>query len=150
MAEGRVKDRANEPAGIESDKCPFGTRTPPRLGPSQLLQARSKFWPCRRPRKSYSGLARRRCRKFRLGLPIIRDSRSSKGGEVGTSRTVATQNHYTIGRRPSDRCYTSLCSAFCSLTKLDQLASEWGEGYFLAQAVFSAETLCLAFTVDRQ
>ena len=150
MAEGRVKDRANEPGRHRVRQMSFRDPNAPRLGPSQLLQARSKFRPCRRPRKSYSGLARRRCRKFRRGLPIIRDSRSSKGGEVGTSRTVATQNHYTIGRWPSDRCYTSLCSAFCSLTKLDQLASEWGEGYFLAQAVFSAEPLRLAFTVDRQ
>src|ERR1700730_7951307 len=70
MAEGRCKDRANEPAGTGSNKCPFGPRTPPRLGPSQLLQAWSKFGPCRRPRKPYSGLARRRCRKLCLGLPI--------------------------------------------------------------------------------
>jgi hypothetical protein len=53
-----------------------------------------------------------------------RDHRSSKGGEVGTYRTVATQNHYTIGRWSSERCYTSLCSAFCSFTKRDQLGSE--------------------------
>ena len=79
-----------------------------------------------------------------------RDHRSSKGGEVGTYRTVATQSHYTIGRQSSERCYTSLCSAFCSFTKLDQLGSEWRKGYFLAQAVFSTQTHCLAFTVDRQ
>src|SRR5712672_1052744 len=53
-----------------------------------------------------------------------RDHRSSKGVEVGTYRTAATQNHYTIGRWSSEWCYTSLCSAFCSFTKPDQLGSE--------------------------
>jgi hypothetical protein len=114
------------------------------------VQTRSKFGPCRRPRKPYSGLARRRCRKLRLGLPITPDhsviqrwgSRYLQDGsnsEPVHNRPVVVREvlHLTVQR-------------VLLVTKLDQLGSEWEEGYFLAQAVFSTQTHCLAFTAERQ
>jgi hypothetical protein len=136
-----------------SDQMSFRDLRPARLarlGPSRLLQARSKFEPYRRPRKPYSGLGRRRCRKLRLGLPnIVTIGHPKVGKSVLKGRWQFRTATQSAGSRPRG-CYISLCSAFCSFTKLDQLGSDWGERYFLAQAVFSVETHCLAFTVDRQ
>jgi hypothetical protein len=150
MAEGRVKDRANEPAGTGSDKCPFGTRTPARLGPSQTASSLVEVRALPPAPQALFGLARRRCRKLCLGLPItVTIGHPKVGKSVLIGRQQLRTTTQSAGGRPSG--VTPHCAArFARSQSRTNWAVSRERGCFLAQGVFSTQTHCLAFTVDRQ
>jgi hypothetical protein len=98
MAEGRVQDRANEPAARGSDKCPFGTRTSPRLRPVDCFKPGEIRTLPPAPQALFGVSPEEMPEVFAPGYPSLVTIGHPKGGKSVLLKTVATQNHHTIGR----------------------------------------------------